>query len=392
MHDVQKSREELLEEIGKLQSRISHLEDSESRHQKAFFALSEAEEKYRLVVQNATEGILVVQDGVFKFVNTSALKFAGSTEEELASRSFLEFIHPDDRAMVMERHLRRLRGEQLPDRYPLRFVNVSGKDGWIELNAVPITWQGRPATLNFLTDITERKRAEEELRRSENKLRFLSAKLFNAQEKERSRLARELHDELGQSLASLKIKIGSIEKRLREDQPELRKECQDTRSYLDEVIDNVRRLSRELSPTILEDLGLSAALRWLAENYAQQNSTHITLDVMDIDHLISKEGQVNIYRFCQEALNNAGKHSQATQILLRLAEQEKLLSFRVRDNGKGFDVEQVMAKSPHERGMGLATMDERAHMLGATFKIQSSPGQGTEASLIIPIKQWISRT
>ncbi len=134
-------------------------------------ALRESEEKYRTLVENANETILVAQDGMLKFVNPKAIEITGYSRDELTSRPFIDFIHPDDRGMVIERYSKRLKGEELPHVYPFRIVDKHGSTKWVELNAVLITWSGKPATLNFLTDITERKRTEEALRESEEMFR-----------------------------------------------------------------------------------------------------------------------------------------------------------------------------------------------------------------------------
>jgi PAS domain S-box-containing protein len=134
-------------------------------------ALRQSEERYRLLVENANEAIIVAQDGILKFANVRTEELTGYEKEELTSMPFLQLIYPDDGDMVVERHLKRLKGEVLPAVYPFRFVRKDGSVGWVEINAVLITWEGRPATLNFLTDITERQRAEEALRQSEERFR-----------------------------------------------------------------------------------------------------------------------------------------------------------------------------------------------------------------------------
>ena len=134
--------------------------------------LQESREKYRSVVETANEGIAVAQDGMLKFVNPKMAEITGYSSEELLSRSFIEFIHPDDQRLVMEYHLRRLDGEDTP-LYPLRIIHKDGSAKWLENNGILIAWSGRPATLSFLNDITERKRAEEALRESEEKYREL---------------------------------------------------------------------------------------------------------------------------------------------------------------------------------------------------------------------------
>ena len=137
-------------------------------------ALKESEEKYRLLIENAAEAIFVAQDGMLKFANRKTTEMIGYSKEELTSKPFPEFIHPDDRMLVLDRHLKRLQGEGSPSVYPFRIVHKSGNIKWVELNTVLITWEGRPATLNFLSDITERKEAEEALQESEKKFRVLT--------------------------------------------------------------------------------------------------------------------------------------------------------------------------------------------------------------------------
>jgi PAS domain S-box-containing protein len=142
-----------------------------SERKKMEEALRISEERYRVLAENANEAIVVAQEGMLKYANPKAVEITGYSKEELTSQSFTEFIHPDDRAMVVERHLARLRGGQVPEVYPFRVVSKEGVTKWAEISAVLITWDGRPATLNFLSDITERKRAEEALRESEQRYR-----------------------------------------------------------------------------------------------------------------------------------------------------------------------------------------------------------------------------
>ncbi len=166
---------------------ISHdITDSKRAEQ----ALQESEEKYRVLMENVNEAIFVVQDARFKFGNAQCLKFSGYSVEELASKPFMEFIHPDDREMVVDRHLRRLKGESFPSVYPFRILDKGGKTRWVEINALMIDWKGKPAVLNFLTDITERKRAEEELQR-------LTVELEERVRKRTAELEREVSERKG---------------------------------------------------------------------------------------------------------------------------------------------------------------------------------------------------
>ena len=134
-------------------------------------AMKASEERYRLLVENANEAIMVAQDGMLKFANAKTTELSGYSSEELSSMPFIKLIYPDDRDMVVERYLRRLKGETLPGVYSFRFVRKDGSVGWLEINAVLITWEGKPATLNFINDITERLQADEKLKQSYEKLK-----------------------------------------------------------------------------------------------------------------------------------------------------------------------------------------------------------------------------
>ena len=154
---------------GRVAGVISVARDITDR-KKAEAAIRESEEKYRLVVENANEGIIVVQGGVLCFVNPKISRLLGHAREDLIGKRLAPFIHPDDRDLVMGRHARRLKGESLPAVYPFRILDGKGKTRWMEINAVRITWEGKPATLNFLTDISERVQAEHDLKRIEEQL------------------------------------------------------------------------------------------------------------------------------------------------------------------------------------------------------------------------------
>jgi len=178
MKDKDKTKEELINELVKLRQRIAEPEKSEIQRKQAEKELQASEEKYRAVVENVNEAIVVVQDGVIKFANPKTMELSGYSKKELIFRPFTEFIHPEDREMVRERYLRRLKGEILPPIYSFRIIDKEGNTRWVEISAVRITWQGKPATLNFLTDITERKKTEKMLRESEHNYRVLFESAF----------------------------------------------------------------------------------------------------------------------------------------------------------------------------------------------------------------------
>ena len=225
-----------------------------------------------------------------------------------------------------------------------------------------------------------------ELQKSEENLRRLSSDLLHVQENERRRIAFELHDELGQSMAALKLQVGAIARKLGISPNEkILGECQEMRENINQVIENVRRLARDLSPVVLDDLGLQAAIEYLVNNFSKNYNIDIWHKSTDINHLFNEESQRIIYRILQEALTNIGKHSQADNVSLIIEEKERRVFFTVRDNGIGFNVDETLQKIDTDRGMGLATMTERVRILGGDLDIQSRIGEGTITTFSTPI-------
>jgi signal transduction histidine kinase len=222
---------------------------------------------------------------------------------------------------------------------------------------------------------------------SEKQLRSLSTQLLRAQETERKRLSRELHDELGQSLLVMKLRLDFIRVNLPSHQTKLQRECEEGVEYIDQVIENVRRLSRDLSPAILEDFGLSAALRWLINNFAQRYNMKVMIDIIDIDSLLPLHSHIVIYRTVQEILTNIGKHSQAKNVSISISENKGNISFSIEDDGIGFDERLINAKGIEARGLGLETMKGRCRMVGGVLKIWTKEAEGTRITLSVPIQK-----
>lgn len=155
-------------------------------------------------------------------------------------------------------------------------------------------------------------------------------------------------------------------------------------SLQDHIIENLRRISKDLSPTILEDLGLTAALQWALDNFSRKHSIEAFIRTADIDNLYSAEVNVNIYRIIQESLNNIGKHARAEHVSVVAHRKKGGVSFTVEDDGRGFELGRVKMDNFARNGMGLDIMTERAHMIGASLEIESAPGKGTRIRLHVP--------
>jgi len=235
-------------------------------------------------------------------------------------------------------------------------------------------------------EIHVRKKIEEALRESEETLHQLSINLLTVQENERRRISVELHDELGQSLAALKLQVGSLEKQLGYDMPyTLQEECDELRQSINLIIENVRRLSRDLSPVALDDLGIDAALEYLITNFAKLHEIEVSLDLIEINHLFSQAAQRLVYRIVQESLNNIGKHAHATHVGIKIEKVKNRIFLIVKDNGTGFNTREIQNRKKSESGMGLAAMAERVRILEGVMDIHSEKGEGTTITVSLPV-------
>jgi signal transduction histidine kinase len=211
-------------------------------------------------------------------------------------------------------------------------------------------------------------------------LRALSARLHSAREEERSRVAREIHDELGHALTEVKIDFTSLLRDLGQAQGTASPRSQSILKLLDQAIQSVRRIGTELRPGILDDIGLVAALEWAAEDFQTRTGTKCQITLPDVDISLLPEHATALFRIFQETLTNVARHAEATQVDARLSKENSSLVFEIHDNGKGISEEGLSGKS----SLGLLGMRERALLLGATLTISSTLGKGTTVSVLIP--------
>jgi two-component system, NarL family, sensor histidine kinase UhpB len=372
-----------------VQRALREAEDRRERRQ-AVAALRESEEKYRLLVKNIPSVVYKgYQDCSVDFVDGKVEELTGYSKSEFDARhlKWNDLLIWEDREKFKQAFLEGFRSS----RSYVREYRIRRKDGeiiWVQdRGQIICSPLGRVEYISgVFFEITARRRAEEALQESEQRLRFLTSQLLSAQERERKRISMELHDELGQSLAVLKLQIRAIERALGEDQGDLKEGCRELLQYLDGVLDNIRRLSRDLSPAILEDLGLQSALKYLINGVSKHYTVKHSFEVDDLDHLFPSDAQIIIYRIFQECLTNISKHAGATEVSIKVKENDGFLSLVLEDNGIGFEPAQLSTRRASGRGLGLAALDERARMLGGSLEIRSQPGAGTRVTCIIPIE------
>lgn len=224
----------------------------------------------------------------------------------------------------------------------------------------------------------------EALRQQEALTRQLLRRLLTAQEEERARLARELHDEAGQVLTAVRLGLDRLAKILGEANPWAQEQLQQTRELVTQAMEDLRRVISALRPGVLDQLGLIPALRGVAEALLGPQGIQLTLETEGITERLPGEVELILFRIAQEAMHNVARHSQATHVWIRLTRGEKELIMEIQDNGRGFDPMAVTAEGSG-RGLGLAGMRERATLIGGQLEIHSRPGQGTTIRVRIPL-------
>lgn len=229
-------------------------------------------------------------------------------------------------------------------------------------------------------EIAERERAEGQLRASLEQLRALAARLQNVREEERTYIAREIHDELGQACTAIKMDLALIGRKATKRQARLRAKVESAMQLVDNMIVTLRRIASELRPRTLDDLGLSAALEWKAHDFQTRTGIQCRLILPQEPIALDSERSTAVFRIFQESLTNVARHAHATRVEARLEREGGDLILQIHDNGTGFDPGEANAR----KSLGLVGMQERALLVNADFKIETVPGAGTTVTLRIP--------
>ena len=337
--------------------------------------------EYEKVVQGLQEMIAVVdRDYRYAIANQTYLSYQGLRQEQVVGHSVSELLGQE----VFERVVKSKMDECFQGKVVKYELAVAyPKRGLRDLIATYFPIEG-PAGVDriaaVLQDITDRKRAERELQRSFQELHALNARLESIREEERTRLARELHDRLGQTLTAIRIDLASLRATPGREQQLPRIDA--ISGLVEETIHAVRRISTELRPGILDDLGLAATVEWAAEEFQARTGIACQVALPGSDLAIDGERATALYRIFQEALTNIARHAGATQATIGLVQDGTHLSLEVRDNGRGIAAEQLSASG----SLGILGMRERAMLLGGEFTIAGEPGSGTTVRVRIPIE------
>lgn len=358
--------------------------------------LKHSREEYSQLIEAMGEGLAILdKHGAITYVNQQFCDTLGRSREEILGRNPVDYACEENRN-ALERHMaERARGGIAT--YVANLKGMDGRNFWVKISPTLLIGKQGDSTGSFAViaddinhlnsriqslayDINYRKDTEQSLLESEHAKRLLTAQVMSAQEKERKRIASELHDGLGQTLSAIKFyvenAIGNLNEHTIEHSTQMFASVVPKLQY---AIEEIRRISMDLRPSLLDDIGTLATLNWFCRQLQDiYESTHIELrsDIKEEDIPVALK--VAIFRIAQEAVNNCAKHSGAKRIHISLMNTGGEIELTVEDDGEGFDQAEVSARIKNPGGgMGLISMKERAEFSGGVFSIESAPGKGT---------------
>jgi len=338
--------------------------------------LRQREAKFRAVTETTSSAIFIYDRSHIYFMNSSAEALTGYRLEDTTTMSMNDLILSEDQALFSKHCLLADSVARQRHRSEIRITTRSGDTRWLDFTSGPMTYQSAEMVLGTAFDITERKAADE-------KLRSLTSELISTEERERHRVAIFLHDEIGQALGLCKIKLRSMQKSnlLINNEPNLR----EILHLVEDSIKNTRSLTFDLSPPILYDLDFPAALKLLAEQLLEHHSIQLEFSSDGKPIALKDEIKVVAYHMVREIVINTIKHAQAQRVTLDLTARDGRLFIAVADDGIGFKTECGEGIPESQRGFGLFNVRERLSHLGGSLELHSSEGQGTRATISIPI-------
>lgn len=347
-------------------------------------ALRRSEEKYRDLYDNAPDMYHSVnRGGIIIDCNDTEAKMLGYRKEEIIGRPISDFFTEEslkdhekifptlathEQLFGLERDYVRKDGTTFPASLNV-FIEADEKGDLLRTKAIA-------------RDMTEYKRVEADVRRSREELRNLSAHIQTVLEEERGHIAREIHDELGQTLSRLKLDIAWLKKRMLKDQTLLKEKADKMSGLVDNTIHTVQKISSQLRPGVLDYLGLPAAIEWQAKEFKEQTGIRIAIEVASDANIEDQNVAIAVFRIFQEALTNIMRHAKASRVVVVLKQEEDTLILAVNDNGMGISEDKVS----NHTSFGLMGIKERTRVLNGKVHISGTPGKGTTVTVSIPLK------
>jgi PAS domain S-box-containing protein len=343
--------------------------------------LQVSERNYRDLFENASDAIWVHDlEGKILTANKATARLSGYNLDELAGMNIREFLPEESTTLAKEVRERLLQGELINESYEQKLIKKRGEEAYVKLSTRLIASDGVPRGFQHIArDVTLEKRMQENLR-------FYVHQITRAQEEERKRIARELHDDATQSLVNLIRQVDNFS----ENAPELGiKEVAFLKSLHQQakvVLQGIRRFSQDLRPSILDDLGLEPALEWLTDDMEKQWGVETNVKVLGIPQRLEPEAEVTLFRIVQESLSNIRKHAQASRAQVTVEFGEDKIGVTITDNGKGFKLPETLDDLSRSGKLGLIGMQERVKLFNGELRVQSELGKGTTIIAEAPMR------
>jgi PAS domain S-box-containing protein len=341
--------------------------------------LAMSEKNYRGLFENANDAIWVHDlQGNYVVANRASEKVTGYSVDDLMKLNVKDFLNEESLALAREVRRKLLGGQPLEQPYEQHIIRRDGSEGYLKLTTSLVVEDGKPVGFqNMARDVTEEKRMRENLN-------LYLTQVTRAQEEERKRIARELHDDTIQALVVLsrQLEDTASSKSLPEDKRLL---LEGLRQQTKAIMDGVRRLTQDLRPSTLDRLGLLPAIEWLGADVARYSGIDIKMNVLGESRRLPQDVELMLFRIVQEALRNVWKHSQATAAQVSINFHDGRVSIVVSDNGKGFAVPTTVGDLTRDGKLGLTGMQERARLLGGVVRLESDPGRGTTVAVEVPV-------
>jgi PAS domain S-box-containing protein len=377
------SRRELVARLGEAEETLRAIRSGEvdaivvnAQGGEKVFTLQGADHTYRVFVERMNEGAAVLSsDHTILHCNQRFARFLGMGIQNVIGSSVQDLVWPDDKSkldgLLRSAARKSCRGE-------IRLQSRKVVPLPVHFSLSPLRLDGTRAICLIASDLSETKRAEQELRASSEQLRNLAARLVSVREEEQARISREVHDELGQALTAVKMDLAWLAGRLPRTNSEVLARMRSTRQLAARTIQSVRRISTELRPGVL-DVGLAAAVEWQAQEFEARFGIPCKVRLLTKE-VFAPDVSITLFRILQEALTNVARHAKATRVQIVKQKQRDRLVLRIHDNGRGFD-----PKNPAlSKSLGLLGMRERAAILGGAVSISSAPGKGTTVTAWVP--------
>ena len=351
---------------------VARLEESEQ-------GLRISEQKYHYLFENASDAIWVHDiDGYFLDGNKTFEKLTGFSVEELRGVHLARFLGSESLALAREVRNKIINGEEFKQPYEQQFYIKDGTMLTVMMSTNPVISNGEFSGFEHVArDVTQEKQLE-------INIRSYIQQITRAQEEERKRIARDLHDDVSPILLLLIQKLDGLTSSQRPKLSTFQNSLGGLRKQAVEALEALRRCAQGLRPRIIDDLGLLAALEWIADDLERAQGVIAQVELSGIDRDIPPEIQIVLFRIAQEALNNIRKHAQASEVVIRVKGEADYITMIVKDDGRGFEVPERVEDMVSAGKLGLMGMYERARLLDGTFQIKSEPGKETQVIVRLP--------